>query len=102
MHTKIVLHYGLHSLITSKYAWCLRVAAQLKADKLFNVHMDEVTKLNLPQWLPLSDAQNMLMRTLQVNDVGGDAVVWWHVQGKGGGLYGTQALTVCCKACGGT
>jgi hypothetical protein len=28
--------------------------------------MDEVARLQLPQWLPLSDAQDMLMKTLQV------------------------------------
>jgi len=39
---------------------------QLGADKLFNMHMDEVTKLRLPPWLPLSDAQEMLIKTLQV------------------------------------
>ena len=39
---------------------------QLGADKLFNIHMDEVASLRLPPWLPLSDAQQMLMERLQV------------------------------------
>lgn len=39
---------------------------QLGADKLFFLHLDEVAALSLPQWLPLSEAQNMLMEKLQV------------------------------------
>ncbi|KXZ50954.1 hypothetical protein GPECTOR_14g2 [Gonium pectorale] len=43
----------------------LHAAAELGADKLFFLHLDEVAALNLPQWLPLSEAQNMLMEKLQ-------------------------------------
>uniref|UniRef100_A0A7S3RA34 amino-acid N-acetyltransferase n=1 Tax=Dunaliella tertiolecta TaxID=3047 RepID=A0A7S3RA34_DUNTE len=43
----------------------LHAALELGADKLFNIHMDEVSRLQLPPWLPLSDAQNMLIKTLQ-------------------------------------
>ncbi|GLC55697.1 hypothetical protein PLESTB_001015800 [Pleodorina starrii] len=43
----------------------LHAAAELGADKLFFLHLDEVAALNLPQWLPLSEAQNMLMQKLQ-------------------------------------
>jgi hypothetical protein len=43
-----------------------RVRLQLQADKLFFLHLDEVAALSLPQWLPLSEAQNMLMGKLQV------------------------------------
>ncbi|GIL81500.1 hypothetical protein Vretimale_1003 [Volvox reticuliferus] len=43
----------------------LHAACELRADKLFFLHLDEVAALNLPQWLPLSEAQNMLMDKLQ-------------------------------------
>ncbi|KAJ9518434.1 hypothetical protein QJQ45_018455 [Haematococcus lacustris] len=40
-------------------------AEQLGADKLFCYHLDEVAALQLPPWLPLSDAQDMLLLKLQ-------------------------------------
>ncbi|KAG2437190.1 hypothetical protein HXX76_005854 [Chlamydomonas incerta] len=43
----------------------LHAAAELGADKLFFLHLDEVAALSLPQWLPLSEAQNMLLEKLQ-------------------------------------
>lgn len=43
----------------------LHAAAELSADKLFFLHLDDVAALNLPQWLPLNQAQNMLMEKLQ-------------------------------------
>ena len=52
---------------------------QLGADKLFFLHTDEVADLDLPQWLPLSEAQDMLVRKLQVR---ADALV---CRGEGGG-----------------
>lgn len=39
---------------------------QLQADKLFFLHEDETKALNLPAWLPLSEAQDMLLAKLQV------------------------------------
>ncbi len=38
---------------------------QLNADKLFFLHLDDVGALNLPPWLPLSDAQAMLLKKLE-------------------------------------
>ena len=39
----------------------------LQADKIFVLHQtDEVSKLDLPAWLPLSDAQSMLLERVQV------------------------------------
>ncbi|GFH24767.1 N-acetylglutamate synthase, partial [Haematococcus lacustris] len=43
----------------------LHAAAELGADKLFCYHLDEVAALQLPPWLPLSDAQDMLLLKLQ-------------------------------------
>lgn len=43
----------------------LHAAVELGADKLFFLHLDEVTDLQLPHWLPLSEAQNMLIKRLQ-------------------------------------
>ncbi|KAG2485158.1 hypothetical protein HYH03_016048 [Edaphochlamys debaryana] len=43
----------------------LHAAVELGADKLFFMHLDEVAALSLPAWLPLSEAQNMLMQKLQ-------------------------------------
>ena len=42
----------------------LHAAVQLNADKLIFMHMDE--QLDLPKWLPLGDAQDMLLSKLQV------------------------------------
>ncbi len=36
-------------------------ASQLGADKLICLHLDDVAKLELPAWLPLSDARTMLL-----------------------------------------
>lgn len=48
------------------HAWRAVCAAQLGADKLFFLHREEVASLNLPEWLPLSDAQDLLVKALQV------------------------------------
>lgn len=45
----------------------LHAAAELGADKLIFCHNDdEVAALNLPAWLPLSDAQDMLLSRMEV------------------------------------
>lgn len=38
----------------------LHTSVGIGADKLFFMHLDDISKLNLPAWLPLSDAQEML------------------------------------------
>ena len=43
-------------------------AVALEADKLFVLHREEVKKLELPAWLPLSDAQSMLLERVQVSE----------------------------------
>lgn len=42
----------------------LHAAVELGADKLIFMHTDELRDLALPPWLPLSDAQSMLLRRL--------------------------------------
>jgi len=43
----------------------LHAAVELGADKLFFLHTDEVADLGLPHWLPLSGAQQMLIKKLE-------------------------------------
>jgi hypothetical protein len=45
----------------------LAAAVGLEADKIFILHQEEVTKLDLPAWLPLSDAQSMLLARVEVS-----------------------------------
>ena len=54
------------SLNCSTYDVGLAAAAGLEADKLFILHQDEVKQLCLPAWLPLGDAQNMLIKRIEV------------------------------------
>lgn len=42
----------------------LHAAVELGADKLIALHLDEVAGLDLPQWLPLSDARAMLLNRM--------------------------------------
>ena len=42
------------------------VAVGLEADKIFFIHGDDVKKLSLPPWLPLGDAQMMLIKRIEV------------------------------------
>ena len=44
----------------------LAAAVGLEADKIFILHNEEVSKLGLPAWLPLGDAQNMLLKRIEV------------------------------------
>lgn len=48
----------------------LAAAVGLEADKIFILHGDEVSKLGLPAWLPLGDAQNMLLKRIEVRAQG--------------------------------
>jgi len=43
----------------------LHAAVELQADKLFFMHKEEVARLQLPPWLPISDAQKMLLERLE-------------------------------------
>ena len=54
------------SLNCSTYDVGLAAAVGLEADKLFMLHQDEVKQLCLPAWLPLGDAQNMLIKRIEV------------------------------------
>ena len=47
-------------------------AVGLQADKIFFMHGEDVKKLALPPWLPLGDAQKMLVKRIEVR---GDAMV---------------------------
>lgn len=42
----------------------LHAAVELEADKLFVVHLDDVSDLSLPAWLPVNKAKEMLQRRL--------------------------------------
>ncbi|GAX75946.1 hypothetical protein CEUSTIGMA_g3389.t1 [Chlamydomonas eustigma] len=43
----------------------LAAAVGLNADKLFTLHLDDVVRLGLPAWLPVSDAQKMLLERVE-------------------------------------
>ena len=72
----------------------LAAAVGLEADKIFILHREEVAKLDLPAWLPLSDAQSMLLERVEV----GQAVCvmrgkWGRGRGhEGGGEGNTQSM----------
>lgn len=72
----------------------LAAAVGLEADKLFILHRDEVSKLDLPAWLPLSDAQSMLLERVEVGER-----CWCHVRGIGTGGEVRKGERASCSAC---
>jgi hypothetical protein len=75
----------------------LHAAVELGADKLFFLHTEEVTSLGLSHWLPLSEAQNMLIKKLEVGGVRGlgaqmgNGLVWVGVGVSPAGLRARPA-----------
>ncbi len=69
----------------------LHAAKELGADKLIFMHTDD---LGLPAWLPLSDAQDMLLNKLQARPLfclsGGQ---------EGGDVGGEGQLPRMCRTC---
>ena len=55
----------------------LAAAVGLEADKIFILHREEVAKLDLPAWLPLSDAQSMLLERVEVGRAAGVMGLIW-------------------------
>lgn len=60
----LTLLVPLQVLNCNTYDVATHAAIELKADKLFCVTGDDVAELGLPQWLPLSDAEQLIMRTI--------------------------------------
>lgn len=60
----------MHLVVVVKFLTDTRVVlcVQLGADKLLFFHAGEMDYLDLPHWLPLSDAQMMLLDKLSVGD----------------------------------
>lgn len=89
--TNIGFAAGGEVLNCNTYDVGLHAAVELRADKLFCIHLDDVQQLALPPWLPLSDAKAMLLEQLKKEDLLSAAVEAVEVGGSGVALTGGRA-----------
>lgn len=74
-------------LVCDIYAVGTHAAIELQADKIFTMTLPSTMPLQLPQWLPLSDAQRLLTSIAEM-----------HSEQGGNGAH-TRLLPVLSKCC---
>jgi amino-acid N-acetyltransferase len=68
----------------------LHASIELGADKLICLHLNDVTDMDLPQWLPLSQARQMLLQRLMGHV---STAVSSSSSGSSSWSFGIQCLT---------